>query len=287
MKEICFILTAVLLLTALIGCQTQAEGLPPPIEATPDLPNQNNEANTSEPIHTPEILPDSVFSPKTPGDPYIIREAALWVREQQDWLNTRFGNEVPDPDAYAVLFSEANSAYKRGDNGEAISLYLDIIYECPTHRGAINNVALAYMHWGWDEEALKYCILNRVLNPSFYIGWVNLLVAGHSLGFRPSELQVLLEEEFYPFHSILHYIDEMESDMMSQDSILNSVTLAYYYNLHYANMEYDFDLYGIDLDGIWDALLWIAQDQPDDKDVQLLMEYFLALRTLRERQGYD
>lgn len=308
MKNLCILLAAVLIFPAFAGCAAKraAESPEPPSEsqsASSALP----ESAAEEPEPPPP--PDSVFVSQSPANPYAVWEAADLVRGKLEEINNT-GEPMPDASMFSSEFNEGNAAYRNGDYDLARIIYTNVLENCPAHSGAINNLALTLMQLGYYEDALYYCILNRVLNPGFYAGWINLQVAGHALGFRPSVLQELLGEEFTDFPSIFSYQYEMESDFPDQTVRDCAIMVAYLYNAVYADMEYEpelDDIAAMDLemaleagelteeeyesqklelymDGLESSMNALAESNPEDKDIQLLLEYLTGLRTLRERQ---
>jgi tetratricopeptide (TPR) repeat protein len=303
-KTLCVLLAALLLLTVSAGCTPKDDSF---AIATPSPSDNHMSGPTPEEAPEPSLPPDSVFIPQSPYDADAVWRAVDWVRERE--YEVTYWSAIPHMSEFAYLFNEGNAAYREGHYGEAVEIYLDIIEQCPTHYGAINNAALSFIQMEEYESALRYCMLNRVLNPGFYAGWVNLLVAGHALGIRISELSDIIFDEF-DSQSMWSYLSDMESDFPEQSWLENAVMMSYLYNSVYADMEYQPDIYGeeaerLDIDfvsgiiteeeyeqrrlelyieEIESALTWIGGDHPYDEDIQLLLEYFAALRILRERQ---
>lgn len=307
MKSICILLAAVLIFSVFAGCAAKpAEDVPESSSEAPPISSSLPELVIEE---APPPPPDSVFVPGSPANPDAVREASEWVRGQLGQINDT-GEPMPDASIFSAGFNEGNTAYRNGDYELAKTIYLDVITGCPAHSGAINNLALTLIQLEYYEDALRYCILNRVLNPGFYAGWVNLQVAGHALGFRPSALQELLEQEFTDFPSILSYQDAIASDFPDQSVWDSAIMVACLYNNIYADMEYEPELNDVTtmdietalaagelteeeyesrklelyMDGLEESMKSLAESNPDDKDIQLLLDYLSALRTLRERQ---
>ena len=260
---------------------------------------------TPRPTPTP---PDSVFAPTEPKKADAVIEAAAWVRKRVDAINDT-GVPVPDAGDFSTMFYAANAEYREGNYAEAKTIYLDLLDSIPGHSGGMNNLALTFIQLEDYESALQYCILNRVLNPGFYAGWINLVVAGHALGFRPAELQTVLSEELDEFPSIFAHSEQMESDFPDQDAMNNVIMLAYLYNVLYADMEHEPVMSGAKMENldrerasgkiteaeytktlldmylseIESALNNMVDKHPEDEDAILLMEYYKALSVLRNR----
>lgn len=306
MKRLSILLAAAMLFTALVGCTTQNEDDTDAMRSPSQIPAATSTPLPDQPLTLP---PDSVFTPQPAGAPDIVHAAAKWAQDRQDDLNDI--GVFPDIGDFSFMFSEANAAYRSEEFTLAKGLYEDILAMCPAHHGAINNLALTLMQLGEYESALQYCVLNRSANPSFYAGWVNLLIAGHALGFRPSELFSILEEEYdNDFPGIFEYAEAMERDFPEQNLMSNVVMMAYLYNLLYADMEYVPELTTEEserlamqyvtgemteleynqkmlemyMDMLGKSLDSLTEDNPEDSDAQLLLEYFNALYMLRERQ---
>lgn len=310
MKSVCALLAAALLLSVFVGCAKEAEKERSEASRAASVSASSAPPEVSEPEPESEPAPpDTVFVPARQSDPEVITAAAEWVKEQVVIVNA-LAPPLASPEAYFTRFEEGNAAYKSGDYGAAIELYADLIDDCPTHNGAINNLALAYLQTEEYELALRYCLLNRVLNPGFYAGWINLQVAGHALGFRPSSLQDLLNEEFEEFPSIFDYREIIETDFPDQDLWNSAMMVAYLYNNIYADMEYDplLDDETMNemrsalasgvltekqyaqrmlvtyMDNLEESMKTLAESHPEDEDIVLLREYLAALQVLRERQ---
>ena len=221
---------------------------------------------------------DTVFSTRKPPNPEAVSEAAAWVRNQLEFIND---NEAmsQDPGQFSKRFNEGNAAYRRGDYKQAEVIYQEIAEKCPWHFGALNNLALTLLQLEKNEPALRYCILNRMVNPGFYAGWINLDVAGHAMGFSPSELESMLDKEFDGFPKLEDYISKMSDDMTAADYNDNALMFAHLYNLLYADMEFDGDIGEMD-----SRMKSLLEKNPVDEDAQHLQKYWSILRILRQRQ---
>ena len=309
-----WIVPAVLLLTVILfGCGSDdITATTPSVETTPSPVPPVAATPSPEPV----LPPDTIFEPQTPRNPAFFESMIQQIMEHKE-THTDVGDLTETRDSQTSLFNLANEAYRNGDYNDAIGIYGEVLALNPAHSGARNNTALALLQIGDNESALYNCVLNLVYNPGFYVGWVNLLIAGHALGYRPSELQDLLYEAFPDFPVMVNYQDKMADDMDNQDSSTNVVMFAFFYNKIYAEMEYapeaglglglvnpgtadelrrdleegsitqeeyDEQLHQLYMESLMDHLNNIEHYWPGDKDFQLLKEYLSALITLRERQ---
>ena len=247
----------------------------PTTKATTTTAARTTQTTTAAAVKKPE---DTVFSARKPPYPEAVSEAAAWVRDQLEFYND---NEAlsQDPGQFSRRFNEGNAAYRRGDYKQAEAIYQEIADKCPWHFGAVNNLALTLLQLEKNDWALRYCILNRMVNPGFYAGWINLDVAGYAMGFSPSGLENMLAKEFDKFPKLEDYIDRMSGDMTAADYNDNALMFAHLYNLLYADMEFDGEINEMDK-----RMKSLLEENPADEDAQHLQKYWSILRILRQRQ---
>ena len=263
------------------------------------------------PVPTPTPMPDTVFQERTPGDSSFITELLNWVDTERTAIITDERNDaVAAGDlypTYADAFAAANALFKEEDYGAAADGYAQILAECPGHLGAMNNYALAMMHLGDYETALKNVVLLGTLHQDYQGTWANFVLGCYALGFDARDVLAELQAAGLPFPEVGVFIADVQAQGVLEE---NALYRAYAYNSMYSSMEFPLRYIGPDADMMqaeldmklasdeisfeeannllvannfdeWQAALENLNAIEADADMEALLDYAIGLRKLR------